>query len=40
MTFWTVKPDVQPGWTATRNALPKFTPVPAKAAPAAKKARQ
>jgi hypothetical protein len=38
VTFWSIKPDAQPGWAAARAKLPTFNSVPAKAAAPAKKA--
>ncbi|MEN3943364.1 hypothetical protein WJU23_18835 [Prosthecobacter sp. SYSU 5D2] len=38
VTFWTIKPDVQPTWPTVRNTFPKFEPVIVKQ-PKEKKAR-
>lgn len=40
VTFWTVKPETQPGWAVTRAKFPAFKPIAAKAAPAKKAAKK
>jgi hypothetical protein len=27
VTFWSIKPEAQPGWAAKRDSLPAFTPL-------------
>lgn len=40
VTLWSIKPEAQPGWSAKRDSLPKFTPVPVEEKKKAKKSKK